>query len=190
MAGQIGQAIARARLDAALRESEARYRAVFEATGSAMCVLDALGSIVFTNREFANLSGCFYGDLEEKLHLRDILAGRGEEEVMRALRGLKEGDAEAHQHLLLKLACAGGGSKDVLASMGLLPGRNAAVLSFIDVTREREYETELEERARQLADFLAVASHELRHPITLIRGYSETMMEAWKEGRRRRWRRS
>ncbi len=77
MAGQIGQAIARARLDSALRDSEARYRAVFEATGTAMCVLDAWGSIVFTNREFTNLSGYFHGDLEEGLHLRDVLAGQG-----------------------------------------------------------------------------------------------------------------
>ncbi len=183
MAGQIGQAIARARLDSALRESEARYRAVFEASGAAMCVLDGRGNVVFANREFCDLSGRLPASPEGGLHLREVLAGRGEEEVMRAVEGLKAGDGEAHRHLFLELACAGGGTRDVLAGMGLMPGREAAVLSFIDVTREREYERELEERARQLADFLAVASHELRHPITLIRGYSESMMEAWREGR-------
>ncbi len=36
-------------------------------------------------------------------------------------------------------------------------------------------ERELEKRARQLSDFLGIASHELRHPITLIRGYARDL---------------
>lgn len=41
-------------------------------------------------------------------------------------------------------------------------------------------EAELKERAEGLADFLTVASHELRHPISVVKGYT-TMLEGYLE---------
>ena len=68
-----------------------------------------------------------------------------------------------------------GRTLDVLASMGRLPGTRNSVLSLIDVTREKKYDGELKERAERLRDFLTVASHEIRHPITVIKGYTEML---------------
>jgi PAS domain S-box-containing protein len=177
IAGQIGQAIARMRLDFALRNSEERYRAVFEATGTAMCVIDFAARIVFVNREFLRLSGLSMPDLDAGISLREVLDESGTNEVMAYLEILKTGGEDQRGHLLLRLMHTGGETREVLSSMGLLPGREACVLSLIDIAREREYERELEERAWQLREFLSVAAHEIRHPITLIMGYAETLGE-------------
>lgn len=182
IAGQIGQAVARMRLDSALRESEERYRAVFEATGTAMCVMDFAARIVFVNREFLRLSGMSRQESEAGISLREVLDESGADEVMEYLEKLKAGGEDERGHLLLRLKYAGGGTREVLSSMGLLPGREACALSLIDITRERDYERELEERAWQLREFLSVAAHEIRHPITLIMGYAETLGEEWRDG--------
>ena len=61
--------------------------------------------------------------------------------------------------------------------MARVPGTDTMVISLIDVTREWKYERTLEEQTQQLRDFLSIASHELRHPITLIKGYVELLTE-------------
>lgn len=183
IAGQIGQAIARMRLDSALRESEERYRAVFEATGTAMCVIDFAARIVFVNREFLRLSGLSRQESDAGISLREVLDESGANEMMEYLEKLKAGGEDERGHLILRLTHTGGETREVLSSMGLLPGRETCVLSLIDITRERDYERELEERAWQLREFLSVAAHEIRHPITLIMGYAETLGEEWRDGR-------
>ena len=67
----------------------------------------------------------------------------------------------------------------MLANMGRLPGPGAGMnaVSLIDVTREKAYEEDLRERAERLRDFLVVASHELRHPIAVVKGYANTLTE-------------
>jgi len=65
----------------------------------------------------------------------------------------------------------------MLANMGALPGAGAGAVSLIDVTREKAYEADLKERAERLRDFLVVASHELRHPIAIVKGYANTLTE-------------
>lgn len=49
-----------------------------------------------------------------------------------------------------------------------------------EVAVRREAEAELEQRAEALADFLTVASHELRHPISVVKGYA-TMLQGYLE---------
>jgi signal transduction histidine kinase len=68
-----------------------------------------------------------------------------------------------------------GGNINVLASMALLPGSRTSIVSLIDISREKSYEEQLEERAGRLREFLTIASHELRQPITIIQGYTATL---------------
>lgn len=56
--------------------------------------------------------------------------------------------------------------------MVVLPSTGQVAVSLIDVTLEKEYERELAERAERLEHLMTIASHELRHPITIIKGYT------------------
>jgi len=49
-----------------------------------------------------------------------------------------------------------------------------------EVIERKQAELELKERAESLADFLTVASHELRHPISVVKGYT-TMLGGYLE---------
>lgn len=47
-----------------------------------------------------------------------------------------------------------------------------------EVTERKQAEAELKQRAERLADFLTVTSHELRHPVSVVKGYA-TMLAGY-----------
>jgi PAS domain S-box-containing protein len=58
---------------------------------------------------------------------------------------------------------------------------NPAIMAVItDVTEQRSMEEERAQREEKLKEFIDIASHELRHPITIIRGYTLTLAERGK----------
>ena len=65
----------------------------------------------------------------------------------------------------------------VLVSMGFIPGTDSVVISSSTSPGRRVMRDALENTARQLRDFLSVASHELRHPITIIKGYVQLLQQ-------------
>ena len=94
----------------------------------------------------------------------------------RHLAMLEEGD-EAPVRAESRIRNKTGDTLNVLVTLGLLPNSERIVVSLIDITKEKQYEEELKERAERLVNFLIVASHELRHPITVIKSYTATLNE-------------
>jgi signal transduction histidine kinase len=47
-----------------------------------------------------------------------------------------------------------------------------------EITERKQAEAELKQRAERLADFLTVTSHELRHPVSVVKGYT-TMLAGY-----------
>lgn len=159
----------------AVKESEKRYRTMFESTGTAMCLIRTDGMIDFLNKEFERMTGCTADEVEGMKHFTDFLA---KEDVMGFVRyqgDTRRGIAKTPVHFECSVVDKTGNRVSVHANLGLVPGRAFSVVSLIDVTREREYERELAERAERLKHFLTVASHELRHPITIVKGYANTL---------------
>lgn len=167
----------RRKAEQSLKESEEQYRTVFESTGTAMCIVSGLLTVSFLNKEFERMTGYSADEIAGKMRFTDFLveddidAFRGYHlEARRGLRGVPS-HFECHIH------DRGGDVLDVLANMGLVPGRDSVVISLIDITREKSYEQDLQETAERLRHFLTIASHELRHPITIVKGYVNTLVE-------------
>ncbi|SRR5450759_2792841 len=168
--------------EVALKESEERYRSVFGSTGTAMCIVDQEATITFLNSEFERISGYPAEDITSKKKFGEFL---GESQVEDFLGYMNELDrisahgTEGPVHFECSFTDREGRVLTMLANMGRLPGSGAGTnaISLIDITREKEYEQDLRERAERLRDFLVVASHELRHPIAIVKGYANTLTE-------------
>ncbi len=168
-------------VEEALRTSEEKYRAIFEATGTAVCMLDAEGLISFANQEFAGITGYSMQILEGRKQLSALVLKEDRDTFERNLHNAMRGPAQVPTRFPLRLYRRSGEEVHTLGNMARIPGTDTVVISLIDVTRERIYERTLEERTQQLRDFLSIASHELRHPITLIKGYLELLSEELEE---------
>jgi len=164
----------------ALRESEERYRAVFEASGTAMCIVGEDGRISRSNQEFQRLTGFKTARCKKGVKLEMMIHPDDRGDFRRAFDGLegKEGPA----HFLCRLRARGNQEVPLIrANMARMPGTGSTIVSMLDITREKAYERTLEENARRLRDFLSVASHELRHPLAILKGYAQVLEEMGEE---------
>lgn len=162
---------------ARLKRSEERYRTIFEATGTAMFTMDRFGAITVVNAEFERMTGLAAEDVKGKVLFSDLLT---EDEVETESFNRQHEDLLAERvkspvHFEAVMKLGPGDVLNVLGSMALLAGTSASIVSLIDVSREKAYEEQLEERAGRLREFLTIASHELRQPITIIQGYTATL---------------
>jgi PAS domain S-box-containing protein len=172
---------ARKRVETALRDSERRFRKMFDENPLSMWVFD-----IETLRILAvNDSACaHYGHSREEfltMTVRDVRPPGEIPEMEAALLGLRAG---APARALRRHWMKDGTIIDVDVSTQEIEyeGRRSRLAIIVDVTeRERLFRTEQDARAEaELAnkaktDFLATMSHELRTPLNAIAGYAELL---------------
>jgi PAS domain S-box-containing protein len=165
----------RRQAEEALKASEEQYRMVFESTGTAMCIINQEATVTFMNQEFERMSGYGAEEVEGTRPFTDFLVPEDVESFLSYFRETRRGSRRVPIHFECNIMDKAGNTMNVLANMGLLPASAACVVSLIDITKERTYENDLAETAERLKHFLSVASHELRHPITIVKGYANTL---------------
>jgi PAS domain S-box-containing protein len=128
-----------------LRESEERYRAIFENTGSASVLLDADTTILLANSNFEKLSGYTKSELEGKMswttfvHAHDLERMRQFHELRRNLPGSAP---EAYE---FRFKTRSGELREVFLTVVLIPGTDASVATCLDITDRKMAEQALRE---------------------------------------------
>lgn len=161
----------------ALKESEERYRTIFYSAATANCIIEQDTRISFANWEFERLFKLDSAALARRMSFLELLPDdcSAVEVFEERRRELLEESGAGQVSFESKMLGSTGNMLTVRISMGLLPNSDRVVLSLTDMTREKMYEEEIEERAERLGHFLMVASHELRHPLSIIKGYAATL---------------
>jgi PAS domain S-box-containing protein len=133
------------RMEKELKESEARYRSIFENTGTPMAVIDKNEIIVRANREFEKLSGYRTDDLAGKMVLGNLSTPEETERIREdSYKRLKRKDA-VPRHYETVLVTRKGERRDVVMTVFPIPESSRQILSLIDVTERRAAERELRE---------------------------------------------
>ena len=159
-----------------VRESEARYRAIFEYTGAAKCTIEPDLTISTSNYEFKRVTGYAERGSWERPSILEFLTPQASDDFRKYFARMESAPEDAPMHFETALL-GNGGTLIMIASMAFIPGSETAVLSLIDITLEKLYERTLEERAQQLSDFLSIAAHELGLPVTVIKGYIQILKD-------------
>lgn len=149
-------------VQAALRESEQRYRTVLDNTGTAIAIVDENTIITFANREFEHLSG--YSSEEylntikwtEFVHHDDVAMMRDF-----AWRRRAEGQ-DAPKKYEFRFVTRSGDIRNVLLVTEMLPGTNSNVSSMMDITELKQTQEELRRHRDRLEDIVADRTLELR----------------------------
>ena len=151
------EVVKRKREEEILRESEGKYRTVFETTGTATVIIEEDTTISLANTEFEKLSGYSKKEIEGKKSWTEFVA-KGDLERMKEHHRLRRIDPDAApKNYESQLIDRKGNVKDVLLSVDVIPGTKKSVASLLDITerkRAKEQLRESEERYRELADFL------------------------------------
>ncbi|OPX86026.1 MAG: putative diguanylate cyclase YegE [Pelotomaculum sp. PtaB.Bin013] len=134
----IGNAYERKLVDEALRESENKYRTIFENTGTAIVILEEDNTISLVNSEFERYTGFGKEEIQGKKSLNEFLRdySRGIKKHFPLVDNLP---LNLESHLVDKM----GNTKNVIINITRLPGTSKYVVSLLDITEQKRIEKQL-----------------------------------------------
>ena len=145
----------RMRVEEALRESEEKYRTIFETTGTATVIIGEDTIISLANAEFENLSGYSKEELEGKISWTKFIAKADLERTKRYNCLRKTHPFIAPRNYEFQFIDKQGNAKDILAAVSVIAGTKTFVASFLDITQRKRTEDALresEDRYRRLVE--------------------------------------
>ena len=184
IASSIGSALMRKRLEATVRESEEKYRGVFESGFDPVLFIDgATGRIESANAAALQMYG--YGE-SEMLALKAENLGADAERARECLAGVVDGRTKGvvtgFRH---KKKDGTEFPVEISASRRVIGGQVKIIAAVHDVTRRmRDAETAaradakaelLRAREEMITEMMATVSHEMRTPLSAIKGFAETL---------------
>ncbi len=134
MAGGICRDITRQKqIETALRESEDRYKGVFEHTGTATLIINQDGTIALANEECKSIMGFSPKDLQGTLWT-DYVAPESLEAMKTYFKLRFDRPELAPSRYEARLINAHGEARDSLLSVGCIPVTRQVVVSVLDIT--------------------------------------------------------
>jgi PAS domain S-box-containing protein len=178
----------RKKSEAALRESEERFRSLIDNMIEAALIIDWKGEIIFANNSAARLAGMENPDQGIGKKVFEFLHPDFIPKVSVALRRLRKNPTPFIDEYIVRTV-----QNDELwvESLGIniiFSNQKYILVTLRDITSRKNAETQLreaKEKAEELnkvkSNFLANMSHELRTPLVGILGFAELLKEKLKE---------
>jgi PAS domain S-box-containing protein len=132
-----------------LRQSEERYRSIFETAGTANVIVDADMTVLLVNPEFERLFGYSRADLEGKRKWSEFISEPDLGRMIEFNRLRQVAAGAAPRSYESSGNDRSGNLRDLLITVSPIPGTSRFIASALDITRRKRMEEEL----RQLKDF-------------------------------------
>jgi len=149
VSAQVAMAIERVRAEEELRESETRYRTIFETTANATVLIEEDTTLSLVNREFEALSGYAREEVEGKKSWTEFVVPEDLERMREHHRVRREPGEGAPRNYDFRFVDRQGNVRDVFLTIAMVPGTTKSVASLLDITERKQAEDEL----RQLKEF-------------------------------------
>jgi len=132
-----------------LRESEDRYRAIFENTGTAMLIVEEDNAISLVNNEFEKMSGYGRQEVESLKKWTDFMSEADARQLRTAQNGRQAASTNTI-HLEAQAIDRFGQIRDVHATLSGIPGTKKRIVSLLDITERKRSEQTLLKREEEL----------------------------------------
>ena len=164
-----------------LRESETRYRTIFETTGTGILIAEQDRTITLVNARFLEDTGYEREEVEGKKSWIEIVAQDDRERLREISRQRNVDPASAPRQYEFTMVDKQGVHKNVLLTGDMIPGTTQTIASLIDITdrKREELERRLEREARA-AEVLRMTNVELGREIE-TRRKTEVSLRATEE---------
>jgi PAS domain S-box-containing protein len=133
-----------------LRDSETRYRAIFENTGTAMMILDEGSTILLVNAEAERMTGYARGELEQRKKWTEFFSEADVRQIHSSLNGKKGAALLKPRPYECQVVDRFGQIRDVLALLSRIPGTNESIVSLLDITERKLAEETIGKREEEL----------------------------------------
>ncbi len=173
--------------EASIRESENRYRTVFESTGTAMVILKEDTTIGFANKEFFRLTGYSQEDIDQRRSWKEFIFRDDLEKMIEQHRLRREEPEKALKQYEFRLMTKSGDIRSILLTIDMLPGTKSSVGSLIDITDQKTTEAIIDRYASEITHYAealtrstdrlnllnSITRHDILNQLMAILGYLE-----------------
>jgi len=157
---------AREQAEKALRESEDKYRTVFETTGSATMIIEENAIISMVNAEFEKFFGYSREELENKKSLIELVAPEDAERIKEYHRKRMIDPSSEPRSYEAMLIDKQGKVKNIVMIVAMIPRTKKRVVSVWDITERKQLEVALKQQHDHLDELVKERTAELRQEIT------------------------
>jgi PAS domain S-box-containing protein len=133
----------RKKAEIALKESENKYRTIFDNTGTAMIILENQGTIILTNREFEKLTGYAKKEIENKKSWIDFIHSDDHKRILELKKRPKKHSHDTSDHREIRFINRNNEVRDVIVKLALISDTDKYIVSFLDITERKKAELEL-----------------------------------------------
>jgi two-component system cell cycle sensor histidine kinase/response regulator CckA len=148
----------RKRAESALRESEKRYRAIFETTGTAMLIVEEDTTICLVNKGLEKLSGYSREEIESKKKCLEMVS-KADLDRMIEYHKLRRTDPDAAPRSYeTGLVDKNGEVRIFWMTVDIIPGTKQSVASLLDITEQRRMENALRESENKYRSLIEKAN--------------------------------
>lgn len=156
-------------LNQAVRTSEERFRELFDNASDAIFVCDDTGVLQQVNQAFVDIAGIDRAEIEGK-HLDDCLAST----TPTRAQGLRERSLRAERQSATEVHLASKSGRTTVLEVATRPmSEKGQVIGFQGIGRDVTDQRQIEQMK---ADFLAMVTHDMKNPISIIVGYAEILL--------------
>ncbi len=127
----------------ALRRSEAKYRTIFENTGTAIGTFSDNGLITMVNSEFEKISGYSKSEIENRMYWYDFIEEKDKTMMLEYHNKRTKGIKDIPNEYDFSIKNKDGNARLSHINISIIPNTQTRIFSLIDVTEQREAEEKM-----------------------------------------------
>jgi PAS domain S-box-containing protein len=128
----------------ALKESEIRYRTIFENTGTAMVIIEEDTTVGFANNEFFRLTGYSQADIDRRKSWTEFVHKEDLNRMIEQHKLRRARSREVLRQYEFRLLTKSEETRNILLTIEMFPGTQRSIASLIDITGRKCTEENLE----------------------------------------------
>jgi PAS domain S-box-containing protein/putative nucleotidyltransferase with HDIG domain len=134
----------------ALRESEEKYRTVFENTGTATIIIEENTVISLANSGFERLSGHAKEEIENKMKWTDFVVPEDLERMKKYHIARRKAEDKVPTEYEFCFMDKKGNRRNIFLKIGIIPGTKKGVASLMDITDRKQAEGDVKNAKNEL----------------------------------------
>ena len=154
------------KLEEFLKESEKKYRAIFENTGTATMIIEEDMTISMINTEFEKLTGYSKEEVEGKKSWAEFVMPEDLKNIKQHHDSRRINPEDAPHHHELQFIDRHGKVKEVFATVDMIPDTKQSIVSALDITERKHAEEELSNYKDKLEKLVDARTQELKQKIS------------------------